>query len=276
MHWDDLKIVAAVKEAGTYAAAGVRLRMNETTVARRLARIERSLGIRLFEAIDGRRRATPQGEAMLAHIDAMAMHAAAIGKASAGTKGVGGRFRIASTPSMAETVLAPRVAEFLARHTGLVLQFLTSNENVRFSRWEADLAIRLRKPDKGDFSISKLGEFRLYFIEPVSAENEPFVCAFPSGLDRVPESQFLKARGLQQSTRCITENLRIIHTLVRSYKAAGVLPDYACGDLIADRALRVTPLPERREVWLLVQNHLRRDRATRAVIDWIRDAFRAL
>ena len=54
------------------------------------------------------------------------------------------------------------------RIPGLTLQFLTSSENVKFSRWEADLAIRLRKPDKGDFAISKLADVRLYFIEPAT------------------------------------------------------------------------------------------------------------
>jgi hypothetical protein len=32
-------------------------------------------------------------------------------------------------------------------------------------------------------------------------------------------------------------------------------------------------LPRRRDVWLLVQNHLKRDAATRVVIDWVRDSF---
>jgi DNA-binding transcriptional LysR family regulator len=276
MNWDDLKIVAAVREAGTYAGAGARLRLDETTVARRLQRIERSLEVRLFEAVDGRRRVTPQGEAVLAHVDAVAEHIAAIGQAGATVTGVSGRVRIASTSSIAEEVLALRAGELLMRHPSLTLQFLTSSENVRFSRWEADLAIRLRKPDRGDFSISRLADFRLCFVEPDATVHQPIVCAFPPDLDRVPESQFLKAKGLQQCARCVTDNLRVIRALLGTRQAVGLLPDYACGDLLADGGLKVTPLPTRREVWLLVQNHLRRDRAARTVIDWIRDCFRAL
>lgn len=276
MDWDDLRIVAAVREAGTFAGAGARLRLNETTVARRLARIEHSLDVRLFEAVDGRRRATPQGEAVLAHIDAMAEHVIAISKTAADEIGLSGRFRIASTPSIAEEVLAPRVGELLARHPGLTLQFLTSAENVRFSRWETDLAIRLRKPDKGDFSISKLGDFGLCLIEPVTADNEPIVCAYPPDLEGIPEARFLEARGLQRRARCVTDNLRIVRTLLRTHHAVAVLPHYVCGDLLADRALRVTQLPVRREAWLLVQTHLRRDQAARVVVDWIRDIFRTL
>jgi len=65
----------------------------------------------------------------------------------------------------------------------------------------------------------------------------------------------------------------VIRRLIQSHQAAGILPEYSCDGLLADRRLRATLLPRRRDVWLLVQNHLKRDPATRAVIDWVRDCF---
>jgi DNA-binding transcriptional LysR family regulator len=274
MNWDDLRIVAAVRDAGTYAGAGARLRIDETTVGRRLARIERAVGVRLFEAVDGARKPTPQCEIVLSHVQAMAGLVTEIGKVGESLPGLSGRFRIASTNAVAEELLAPRAAAFLAQHAGLSLQFLTSSANVKFSRWAADFAIRLRKPDKGDFTISKLAELRLYFIEPAGAPDvEPVVCGYPDDLGAIPETQFLKARGLQQRARCVTGNIRVIRRLIGSYQAVGILPEYCCGELLADRRLRATLLPRRRDVWLLVQNHLKRDPAARAVIDWMRDCF---
>jgi DNA-binding transcriptional LysR family regulator len=205
----------------------------------------------------------------------MAAHAAEIGKLGDALPGPVGRFRIASTNAVAEEILSPRASPFLVENPGLALQFLASSENVRFSRWEADFAIRLRKPEKGDFAISKLGETRLYFIEPAAPDAEPIVCAYPQELDLTPESQFLKAAGLQQRSRCVTDNVRVLRTLIREHRAVGVLPDFICKDLLADRRLRATLLPKGREVWLLVQNHLKRDAAARIVIDWIRDCFQA-
>ena len=274
MNWDDLRIIAAVREAGSFAGAGTSLRVDETTVARRLSRIERALGLRLFEAVDGRRKPTAQCEAVLAHVQAMAGQVAAIGKIGAKGAGLTGRFRIASTHTIAEEFLAPRAGALLSRNEGLALQFLTSSGNVKFSRWEADFAIRLRKPEKGDFTISKLGELALYFIEPATdvVEN-PIVCGYPDMLDLIPEAQFLESRGLKEGSRCITDNVRVIHALLQSHRAVGILPDYLCGALLADRRLRLTELKRRREMWLLVQNHLKRDGAARLVIDWIRDGF---
>jgi DNA-binding transcriptional LysR family regulator len=169
MNWDDLRIVAAVRDEGTYAGASARLRIDETTVGRRLARIQRTLGLRLFEAVDGVRKPTRQCEMVLAHVQAMAAHVAEINKVGESLPGLTGRFRIASTNSVAEEILSPRASRLLTQNPGLAVQFLTSSGNVKFSRWAADLAIRLRKPDKGDFTISRLADIRLYFFEPAAS-----------------------------------------------------------------------------------------------------------
>ncbi|PWE77881.1 LysR family transcriptional regulator [Bradyrhizobium sp. SUTN9-2] len=273
MNWDDLRIIAAVRDEGTYAGASARLRIDETTVGRRLARIQRDLGVKLFDAVDGVRRPTRQCEAVLAHVGAMAAHAAAIDRIKEGQAGPVGRLRIASTNAVAEELLAPHASSFLRDHPGLTLQFLTASGNVKFSRWQADLAIRLRKPEKGDFTISKLGDVRLYFFEPADrGGGEPVACVYPDELDAIPEAQFLRAKRLT-NVRCVTDNIRIIRTMIQSHQAIGVLPEHSCLALLADRSLRATLLPKRRDVWLLVQNHLKRDPATRVTIAWVRACF---
>jgi DNA-binding transcriptional LysR family regulator len=273
MNWDDLRIITAVRDEGTYAGASARLRIDETTVGRRLARIQRDLGVPLFEAVDGLRRPTRQCEAVLEHVRAMAAHVDAIDRIGESQPGPVGRLRIASTNTVAEELLAPRAHRFLRDNPGLTLQFLTSSENVKFSRWQADLAIRLRKPDKGDFTISRLADVRLYFFEPADGTEPPILCAYPEELDAIPEAQFLRARRLAQA-RCITDNIRIIRTMIQSHQAIGVLPEYGSAALLADRSLRATLLTKRRDVWLLVQNHLKRDPATRLTIEWVRNCFK--
>src|SRR5882757_2197982 len=277
MDWDDLRIIAAIRDSGTFAGAGIRLGMDETTISRRLVRLQKTLGVTLFAATDGVRRPTAHCESILDHVQEIARHVAEIGALGNAARGVAGRIRLATVNSVAEEVLAPKSAEFLVRHPGLTLQFLTSGQNVNFARWEADLAVRLRKPEKGNFTITKLADVRLYLFEPKhpidSGGADPVVCGYPDDLDRTQESMFLKARGFKARTRCITESPRVIRGLIQSHAAIGVLPEHMCGDLLADRNLRATLLPQRRDVWLLVQNHLKRDPAARVVIDWMRELF---
>ena len=80
MNWDDLRIVAAVSDRGSYAGASARLRIDETTVARRVARIQGSLGVTLFDAVDGVRKPTGYCEAILAHVHDMLPRSAMSGK----------------------------------------------------------------------------------------------------------------------------------------------------------------------------------------------------
>lgn len=279
MNWDDLRIIAAVRDEGSYARAGAQLRIDETTVARRLARLQRTLGVVLFEAVDGTRRPTAQCEMILAHVQDIARHVAEIGTVASRAAGPVGRIRIASTNTIAEEVLARHAGKLLIENPGLTLQFLTSSENVNFSRWKADLAIRLRKPDKGDFFVSKLAEIALYAIEPdnrARSGTPMIVCCYPDEFDFTPEYQYLKAQGLHGDARCVTDNVRIIRSLILSRQAAGILPEYMCAELLQAPNLRVTQLSKRRSVWLLLQHHLKRDPATRIVVDWLHSCFRTM
>jgi DNA-binding transcriptional LysR family regulator len=277
MNWDDLRIVLAIRDTGTFAGASARLRIDETTVARRLMRIQSALGVRLFDAVDGVRRPTPQCEIIFERIQNAAFQIAKIDEVSKQTAGIVGRIRIASTNSVMEEILAPRVAGFLLDNPGIILQLKAGNENVDFSRWQADIAIRLKKPDKGDFIVTRIADLQLYFFSPRGKQDlEALVCAYPSELDQTPESLFLNNMGAQSRARCVTDNIRTVRALIRSYAFCGVLPEYFSGDLLDDPRLTATRLPEQRQVWLLVQRHLKVDPAARLVVAWVKQCFQEL
>ena len=274
MNWDDLRVVRAVYETGSYAAASAQLRMNETTVSRRLARLERDLGVVLFEAQDGTRAPTVDCDAIFAHAVSMAEHAEAVAKVGDGVPAISRR-RIAATDSVSAFVLAPNAPAFLKDNPHVILEFMASTENIDFSRWQADIAIRLSKPEKGNFLISKLADFDLFLCAPAkqTSPDESLVCAYPEELDATPETKMLLNMGLHQKARCTTKNLAVMKELVLTKNCAGVLPSYMCADIINSKELMATKLPRRRGAWLLVQPHLKNDVATRAVIDWIKACF---
>ena len=51
LEWDDLRYVLAVAEAGSLAGAARELRVNHSTVLRRIAAFEQQLALRLFERL---------------------------------------------------------------------------------------------------------------------------------------------------------------------------------------------------------------------------------
>ncbi|WP_421722909.1 LysR family transcriptional regulator [Bauldia sp.] len=275
MNWDDLRVAIAVFESGSYAGAAARLNVDETTVARRLGRLQDGIGVPLFEAVDGVRKPTAACKRLVSLAADMAVKAEQIEHLTSDVDSLIGHRRIATTDSIATEVLAPNAPSFLGDHPGLSLEFMASTENVNFSRWEADIAIRLGKPERGDFIVSKLADLPLFLFAPKTAGVPPLVCAYPESLDQTPESRYLEEVGLKPQARMTTKNLLVLKMLVQSGQAATVLPGYMRAGL-DEALLRVEELPVRREAWLLIQSHLKQDAATRAVIDWVRDCFRRI
>ncbi|MGI9434086.1 MAG: LysR family transcriptional regulator [Geminicoccaceae bacterium] len=274
MNWDDLRVVMAVYQAGSYSAAAARLRVDETTVSRRLSRLQRDLGVQLFEAVDGARKPTAHCKEILGQAKAMADCADRIAEVGRDADQRVGTYRIATTDSIAVEVLGPNTADLLVKNPGLTLHFMASTENVDFSRWEADLALRLRKPEKGDFIISKVADLSLYLFQPMNVpDGDEFLCAYPDDLDMSPESQYLAKAGLRDARRCVTKNLLVTKKLVETRLCGGILPSFMCRDLLDDSAFKVTRLPDPREVWLLMQSHLKDDQTTRMLIDWMKACF---
>src|SRR5438874_2135204 len=64
--WNDLRFFLAVAREGSTLAAGKALRTSQTTVARRIAALERTLGLPLFEKRQAGYALTPAGEQLLA------------------------------------------------------------------------------------------------------------------------------------------------------------------------------------------------------------------
>src|ERR1051325_471253 len=70
--WNDRRYVLPLSRPGTLAAAARRLNVNQTTVTRRLHSVQRALGARLFERVDGSvhpSKAAPRAIAHAAPVD---------------------------------------------------------------------------------------------------------------------------------------------------------------------------------------------------------------
>jgi DNA-binding transcriptional LysR family regulator len=65
LDWNDLRYVLSLSRTGRIAAAARKLGVNETTVTRRIARIERLLGVRLFERNAGILTPTDTGKIVI-------------------------------------------------------------------------------------------------------------------------------------------------------------------------------------------------------------------
>ena len=157
MNWDDLRVIVTLAREGTLAVAARRLRVDQTTVARRLRALEENLGTPLFERSDGRWRPTPFGERVLERAARIEEDVAAVLRlADAGASRVSGVVRITAVSAIISEWLQPRLADLYLRHPELCVELIDSNDNLNLARREADIAVRLARPASGGFLIRKL------------------------------------------------------------------------------------------------------------------------
>ena len=143
MDWNDLRYFLAVADHGSTLAASRMLRVSQTTVARRIAALEESLGHPLFEKRQAGYALTPDGTALLDRARQVAAAADDFAQASAAlTRDASGTVRITTQEIFANTLLAPMLRELHEAHPEIVIELDTQQELLDLGDGHADIAIR--------------------------------------------------------------------------------------------------------------------------------------
>lgn len=148
--WDDLHVFLVLRRESTFAAAARVLGVDATTVSRRLARLEESLGAQLFQRTRDALVPTPEAESIVDAVEAMERQAARVESQIAGRDAlVEGIVRVAATPFFARSFLFPRLAPLLEQHPKLEIEIVPGQRRADLTRHEADIALRFQTHGSG-------------------------------------------------------------------------------------------------------------------------------
>jgi DNA-binding transcriptional LysR family regulator len=143
MHWDSLEVFAAVARTGSLQGASRVLGVDRTTVGRRLAALEASLGAPLVTRRREGLALTSAGQRALAHAETMSAAARAFLSAAAPEDDVTGVVRLAVTEAMAPFVVEQGLVALTERYPRLTLELHGGNRRLDLATGEADLALRV-------------------------------------------------------------------------------------------------------------------------------------
>ncbi|MBV9781217.1 MAG: LysR family transcriptional regulator [Acidobacteriaceae bacterium] len=141
---NSLIIFAQVIESSSFSKAARLLKMPTSTVSRRVAELERELGVRLLERSTRSLRVTGVGSEVLEHARRSAEINDAIANiASNHLSNVSGTLRISAPPSISDSLLAPVVVAFQETYPNVRIQAFVTERIVDQIAEGIDLAFRV-------------------------------------------------------------------------------------------------------------------------------------
>lgn len=162
LDWDDLRVFLEVARKGSLSGAARGLRLDHSTVSRRIAQLEQAIGAGVFERHPLGLRLNEHGERLLQYVQAIEANVMSLGQdvkvAGSATRGT---VRLAMMEGIASLYLAPRLDRFRESLPEVDLELVSSPQFVQVSRREADVFLSFFRPEGRGLVTRYLGRFGL-------------------------------------------------------------------------------------------------------------------
>ena len=286
--WSLAKSFLAVLDAGSLMGAARRLKAQQPTLSRHIAELEAQLGVPLFERTG--RGVTPTAAALAIADAARQMQdgAGALARSLAKSRdATTGTVRVTTSQVAATWMLPPLLAQLQQAEPGIDVELVASNQLTNLLRREADIAVRMVRPQQGSLVARKLAD-----IPIVAAAHESYLAR--AGTPRRPEDLLgHRLIGYDRDETIVRGFAGIGLVLARERFVLRTDDQVAYGRLVAAGAgigfvarynidqwpgvqevlpqLQIPPLP----CWLAVHREIRGNRLVRRVYDFLAEAIPA-
>ena len=284
LDWNDLRYFLAVAREGSTLAAARSLRTSQTTVARRVAALERAIGFPLFDKRQAGYALTPAGEALRARAEQV--EAAATGftdAAQAQARDVTGTVKITTEEVYALTLIAPLLPELHDLHPDIMIDLDTSQQVRDLGAGEADISLRSTKAEQQPAGLVGrqlcIDDWTLYCSRAYAERH-----GVPRSLEDLRRHSFigggggnlwvhyqawLRELGLEDQVAMHHATSGGLLSGVRSGFGIAVLPCIV-GDADPDLGRCVPPREDHgRKLWLFTHERVRHTPRVRTVIDFL-------
>ena len=156
--WDDLRFFLAIARHGSLTSAARELGVAQSTVGRRLATLEASLGVRLLHRTPDGYVLTLAGESVRGQARRVEAEALAVERTVGGRDArLEGVVRVTCAETFAAHVLAECFAGLQDRHPDILIELIPDPRELSLSMREADIAVRLTRPVQNDLVVRRIG-----------------------------------------------------------------------------------------------------------------------
>lgn len=277
MEWDLLRTFEAVARLGALTAAAKALGVSQSTVSRHLARLEESAGSPLLLR-EIPLRLTERGAALLAAVQPMVDAALAAQSALEDTPELHGEVTLTTVGELVRWELAPRLPEFYRAFPHLRLRILAENRVTSLAAGEADVALRMFRPERGELVARKVLSASYGFFAAASLELHPEVpwLGLTGSLAAIPEQRFTERAFSPRPPRLLVEDVESLGIAVAAGLGVALLSRGLAKRL--ETVVEVSPrkvgaqasdeLPSR-DIWMVVHRSKQHVPKVRALMRWL-------
>jgi DNA-binding transcriptional LysR family regulator len=157
LSWDDVRLFLVLYRSRTMTQAARALGVNASTVSRRLVILEEALDTVLFERGRDGLHPTPAADELLPTAEVVEQGVAQFANvADALERDVAGVVRVTCPPDVADVIVLPVLRVLLPKHPNLRVTLEPGETTVDLNRREADLALRIVRPTRGDLIVRRV------------------------------------------------------------------------------------------------------------------------
>ena len=162
LDWSELRSFYLVGKHGSLSKAARAERVSQPTLSRHISRLEEQVGYRLFDRSKAGVTLTQRGAELYEHASAMAALAAKMKTSqSDNTNRLSGTVRLTASKIVATYLLPQILVNFKLLEPGIDVEMVASDETENLHYREADIAIRMFRPNQPDVIIRKVTELQL-------------------------------------------------------------------------------------------------------------------
>ncbi|MEN0136866.1 MAG: LysR family transcriptional regulator [Rhodococcus sp. (in: high G+C Gram-positive bacteria)] len=174
---DNMRYLLELSRTGRLADAAKRLDVDQTTVSRRITRLEKDTGTRLFDRGASGWQLTEAGRRLVPYAESVesTLLAALDVTSSAAPGALTGTVRILTPDGFGAFVLVPGLATVRTEHPDLFTELVTSTTHDVLTGRDFDIAVTLERPSPRSVVVRKLADYdlRLYASRQYLDRHEP-------------------------------------------------------------------------------------------------------
>lgn len=271
--WDDLRYFIRVTSEGSVAGAARGERVEHSTVARRITRLETTMNVRLFNRLARGWVLTEEGEMLKNRVAVIGHQMFDLERFAQSLGAITGSVTLTAPPEFLSEVLMPVLTGFHKAFPEVELRLLGEMKEANLSKGEADIALRMTEVGSAELVIQKLCDVTYQFYGNAEVQKTETKLRRFIGYSATHQSYLNDALLKHSNERPIalrTSNLRVALTAACEGVGIALLPTFLaakCSDLqIIDEA----PVALTRPVYLVMQRDIRNSHRVRMLADYIK------